>query len=109
VKSRLLLRERAGLVRDPDNPWFCEIQPGAAVVLGRSRTADIRLVDVQVMREHARIWEEDGEWHAMSLHATASFYLNGVRVREWTAQALRAGDVLIIGFTHLDVELMSLE
>jgi FHA domain-containing protein len=109
MKTRLLLAEPTDLVRDPGNRWHCELMPGADVVLGRQRQADLLLPHARVCRRHARIWETEGHWYVQALRMRSVFLLNGASVRDFEAHEVCAGDLLLFGDTHLKVELIAFE
>lgn len=63
-------------------------------VLGRSKqTADFRLADPNVSREHAVIERAGGTWYLVDRGSTNGVYLNGERVAR---QAIANGDVIVI-------------
>jgi pSer/pThr/pTyr-binding forkhead associated (FHA) protein len=64
------------------------------VVIGRSRSADLRLADPDTSRRHAKIVCADGRCMLHDLVSTNGTWINGARIDE---QALRPGDRIQIG------------
>ena len=74
---------------------------GDALVLGRSREADIVLDDPNVSRRHAELRSEDGRWTIADLGSTNGVKVNGRQVeRAW----LEPGDDIVLGTTELTFE-----
>ena len=87
-------------IREPDQaPRTVEIGD-RAVVIGRASSADLRLADHEVSREHARIQARDGHLVLMDLGSTNGTWVGGQRVRE---VVLGVGDRIEIGRTALVV------
>lgn len=76
---------------------------GADQVLGRGRTADVRLPDPGASRRHARLAITGGGALLEDLGAKNGVALNGVRIVG--RRTLRAGDTIGIGETILALEL----
>jgi serine/threonine-protein kinase len=66
--------------------------------VGRSRHADTRLEDPGISRVHCEIQVEDGQVLVTDLESAASTFVNDERITE---RALRPGDVLRLGDTHM--------
>lgn len=73
------------------------VQPGAVIVIGRSRTCDLCLPYPDVSRQHARVGGRGGGWYVMDLESTTGTFLNGVRLSPATMIAIARGDLLQIG------------
>jgi hypothetical protein len=71
------------------------------LLIGRSRSCDIVLEDSEVSRRHARLIHRDGRWVLQDLASTNGTHLNGRRVGRCE---LRAGDMLVLGSTCLEVD-----
>jgi hypothetical protein len=66
------------------------------ITLGRVGSVDLPIADAKASREHARIFEQGGEWHVVDLNSTNGTLVNGSRITRWT---LRPGDEITIGQT----------
>lgn len=77
--------------------------PGTQLLLGRSRTADVRFVDPAVSRRHAVVHRlDDDRWLIADLASTHGTRVNGRPVT--TAATLSDGDHLQLGrATHVVV------
>jgi Protein of unknown function (DUF3662)/FHA domain len=64
------------------------------VVLGRSRTCDVHVADVNVSRRHAEIRQEGATYWIVDLGSTNGTLLNGKRVER---DRLRDGDTITLG------------
>jgi hypothetical protein len=64
------------------------------VVLGRSRTCDVHVADVNVSRRHAEIRQEGATYWIVDLDSTNGTLLNGKRVER---DRLRDGDTITLG------------
>ena len=64
------------------------------VVLGRSRTVDVHVADVNVSRRHAEIRQEGATYWIVDLGSTNGTLLNGKRVER---ERLRDGDTITLG------------
>jgi pSer/pThr/pTyr-binding forkhead associated (FHA) protein len=67
---------------------------GATVVMGRSRSCELRLPDADTSRRHAKIVCEGGAFVVHDLASTNGTWVNGQRVEE---HVLRPGDRIQIG------------
>ncbi len=72
------------------------------VVIGRSRSCDIRLREDTVSRLHAALLWQEGELILEDLGSSNGTYLNGIRVLE--PQTVASGDVLRFGALRGTVE-----
>lgn len=74
-----------------------------ALIIGRSSTANIRLEDPLVSREHARLAVlPDGSVSVEDLHSTNGIFVNGTRITRAT-HTLHDGDRVLVGTTELSV------
>ncbi len=71
---------------------------GRRLVVGRSPSADIRLPDANVSREHAAFEEEGTGWSIADLGSTNGTFLNGEPVQR---ARLRDGDLITMGVSEL--------
>lgn len=70
----------------------------ARLVLGRDRTNDIVVDDINASRTHAELrFESQGVWVITDLGSTNGTYVNGVEI---TSQPLQGGDRITIGMTN---------
>src|SRR5207244_4228046 len=74
-------------------PWSGEI------LIGRSETAGLRLVDKSISRQHAEIRLVDGEALLMDLHSQSGTRVNGVSIDG--PRSLVSGDVIALGSATL--------
>jgi hypothetical protein len=68
------------------------------VVLGRSRTCDVHVADVNVSRRHAEIRQEGATYWIVDLGSTNGTLLNGKRVER---ERLRDGDTITLGSSEV--------
>jgi FHA domain-containing protein len=68
------------------------------VVLGRSRTADIHVSDLNVSRRHAELRQEGATYWIVDLGSTNGTLVNGKQVER---ERLRDGDVVTLGSTEI--------
>jgi hypothetical protein len=68
------------------------------VVLGRSRTCDVHIADVNVSRRHAEIRQEGATYWIVDLGSTNGTQLNGKRVER---ERLRDGDTITLGSSEV--------
>jgi Protein of unknown function (DUF3662)/FHA domain len=68
------------------------------VVLGRSRSCDVRLPDVNVSRRHAEIRQESATYWIVDLDSMNGTVVNGRRVER---ERLRDGDKIVLGSTEI--------
>lgn len=83
---------------------FYEFKPGhLPLVLGRSQSADITILDTQLSRRHAEIRVNTaGQFELMDLGSTN---LSIVNKNDITRHTLRHGDQILLGDTEINVEL----
>lgn len=87
---------RAGDVPVLVLPSAAVTPPGTQLLLGRSRTADVRFADLTISRRHAVLHRlDDGRWLIADLASTHGTKVNGTRVT--TAATLGDGDRLQLG------------
>ena len=68
-----------------------------AAVIGRSRDADLLLLDPGVSRRHAKLMPGDmGEWYVEDLHSTRGTKVNGRRLDTGEMATIGPGDLLEI-------------
>ncbi|MEE2971808.1 MAG: FHA domain-containing protein, partial [Planctomycetota bacterium] len=66
-------------------------------IIGRSRDADLLLLDPGVSRRHAKLLSGDmGEWFVEDLHSTRGTKVNGRRLEPGEMVSLEAGDLVEI-------------
>jgi pSer/pThr/pTyr-binding forkhead associated (FHA) protein len=70
------------------------LRPGQTLVIGRSRSCDIRLPSSDASRRHAEIVSVTGGYVLRDLESTNGTFVNGERVKE---RQLRPGDRIRIG------------
>jgi hypothetical protein len=68
------------------------------VVLGRSRSSDVRLADVNVSRRHAELLQEGTTYWIVDLDSMNGTAVNGKRVER---EKLRDGDTITLGSTDI--------
>jgi pSer/pThr/pTyr-binding forkhead associated (FHA) protein len=76
--------------------------PGTVCSLGRDPTADIRLEEESVSKQHARLTFEADTFHIEDLESSNGTYVNGRRVHGRTE--LRPGDLVRLGAVILKLE-----
>jgi hypothetical protein len=72
---------------------------GEGISIGRSRTCELKIPDLSVSRQHARIRYAQGYWYIQDLGSTSGISVNGNRV---TAAALNPGDHIQIGSSDFE-------
>jgi hypothetical protein len=72
-----------------------EISDGS--IIGRASTCQIRLRDIAVSRQHARLRYSQGGWYLQDLNSSGGTYINGQRI---AAQRLKSGDRIRFGSTE---------
>ena len=82
---------------EKDEEQVYEISTDETVV-DRSSDTDIRLNDLYVSRQHARIVRKNGKYQIVDLKSTHGTFINGQRVEE---QALQDGDQVRLGRKEL--------
>jgi pSer/pThr/pTyr-binding forkhead associated (FHA) protein len=78
------------------------VPPGTQILLGRSRSADIRFTEPTVSRRHAALQRVDGGWLLVDRHSSHGTHVNGRRV---DTAILADGDHVDLGSAHLIVRL----
>jgi hypothetical protein len=96
-RLQLLVLEAGGSSLAPGQ--VLEVTDGA--VLGRAEAAQVRLVDVAVSSQHARLSRVGRAWVVADLGSTNGTLLNDVPVQR--EAPLKAGDVLALGNVRLKV------
>jgi pilus assembly protein CpaF len=71
------------------------------LLIGRNSSCDIRIDDLSVSRQHARLVFRDGAWVLQDLQSTNGTLVNGTRVGRCR---LRPGDRLVLGQQVLQVD-----
>ena len=69
---------------------------GGRVTIGRSPDVEITVQDTKASREHARIFEQSGDWYVVDLNSTNGTLVNGAQI---TRRVLRPDDRIEIGST----------
>jgi predicted component of type VI protein secretion system len=72
------------------------------VLLGRDRTAEVRLVESSVSRKHATIEHRGADWYILDGGSANGTYLDGVQVAE---SVLRDGQTLRLGAVTFRIEI----
>jgi len=75
-------------------------EPGAQVLIGRSRKADVVLEDEYVSRTHVRVYAKDGRQMVEDLGGRWCMRLNGMQTRG--PVRLQHGDILYVGKTRIE-------
>lgn len=70
--------------------------------LGRSKDADLELIDRTVSREHARIVKHGTLWQIVNINAANKVYVNGHAVE---AADLKSGDRIRLGRTEIEFKI----
>jgi hypothetical protein len=96
-RLQLVVLEAGGSSLKPGQ--VLELTDGA--VLGRAETAQVRLLDVAVSSQHARLSRVGRAWVLTDLGSTNGTLLNDVPVQR--EARLQAGDVLTLGNVRLKV------
>jgi len=87
------------LVFSGSSSWMYQLPPSGDVVIGRSETADLRIDDASVSRQHARLALEGGVITLSDLGSQHGTYVNDVRLTG--TRALQPNDVIAIHKTTL--------
>ncbi len=85
------------IIAGPDKGKGFALEEGVAVILGRSRHADMKLNDLHISRVHCELELEDGHV-LLTDHQSGGTYLNGKKVEE---AVLKANDVVQLGETQI--------
>src|SRR5215831_18339205 len=89
------------VVDGPDKGQRFLLPPDGAAVIGRGRSAQVRLTDLQVSREQCRLHSAADGLILTDTSSTGGTAVNGQRITE---HVLRLGDVIDIGQTRLRVQ-----
>ena len=76
-----------------------ELPTDRRVVLGRSKTADVRIPDRNMSRHHCAIWHGSSGYMLEDLESTNGTHLNGTRIKN---AVLKDGDKLRTGDTEIE-------
>jgi len=71
----------------------------ASFTIGRSSSCSLRLADLSVSRQHARLRFASGRWYIQDMNSSGGTYINGARV---DAAPLNNGDHIRIGSTEFE-------
>ena len=74
-----------------------------AAILGRLKSNDIPVQDVNASREHAKIYKQGSQFAIVDLNSTNGTMVNGQKI---TKRVLKEGDVIGIGVVHMRYELL---
>ncbi|MCK6481331.1 MAG: FHA domain-containing protein, partial [Planctomycetes bacterium] len=72
-----------------------------AAILGRQKGVDVLVDDIGASREHAKVFQQDGDWFVIDLNSRNGTKVNGSPVTRWR---LNHGDRISIGTTVLAFE-----
>lgn len=92
---------RLFVVAGPDRGASFTLDANAPLLVGRGRTNGARLTDRRVSSVHCEVALEAGEAVVTDRGSTSGTFVNGARV---SRQALRHGDLVRVGQTHLRLE-----
>ena len=87
------------LVFSGSSSWMFRLPPSGDVIIGRSETADLRIDDASVSRQHARLALDGGTVTITDLGSHAGTYVNEVKLAG--TRALQPNDVIAIQKTTL--------
>jgi serine/threonine protein kinase len=88
------------VIEGPDKGQVFTLPPSATAVIGRVRTAAVRLTDLHISREQCRIEPKAEGLVLTDAGSTGGTLVNGERV---TRHILRVGDMIRVGETQLRV------
>jgi hypothetical protein len=91
---------RLVVIEGPDKGQVFNLPPDAPAILGRGRTAQVRVNDLHVSREHCRIETSPRGLVLTDAGSTSGTKVNGQRISE---HVLRVGDIIRLGDTQLRV------
>jgi pSer/pThr/pTyr-binding forkhead associated (FHA) protein len=69
------------------------------LIIGRASTCHLRLTDLSVSRQHARLRYSQGRWYIQDMNSAGGTYVNGIRT---SAAVLNNGDCIRIGSTEFE-------
>jgi two-component system, NtrC family, response regulator AtoC len=87
------------LVFSGSSSWMYQLPPSGDVIIGRSETADLRIDDASVSRQHARLALDGGVITISDLGSQQGTYVNDVKLV--ATRALQPNDVIAIHKTTL--------
>jgi hypothetical protein len=91
--------KRLLVLAGPDEGKVFPLQPGEALLLGRSRATEGRLIDPHVSRVHCQV-QTDGDKAAVTdFDSAGGTFVNGKKIE--AKQELKPGDLIRIGNTRL--------
>ena len=79
-----------------------EFDIGKAVILGRLETNDVPIQDGKASREHAKIFQQGGDFAIVDLNSSNGTFVNGQKI---TKRVLKPGDEIGIGLVRLRFDL----
>jgi serine/threonine protein kinase len=95
------MTRRLQVTAGPDKGRAFALNPGEALLVGRSQATQTRLTDPRVSRVHCEVQVEDHQVVVIDSNSAGGTLVNGQRVGQ---QALRHGDVIQVGDTQLRFE-----
>jgi pSer/pThr/pTyr-binding forkhead associated (FHA) protein len=90
------MRHDADRTRDIPVLVLPQVPSGTRILLGRSRTADVRFLEPTVSRRHATLQRVENGWLVVDHASTHGTHVNGRRAG---TAILRDGDELALGLT----------
>ena len=88
-------------IQPPEDQAFEKEVATGPLTFGRGADCDVVISDHAMSRHHARLVGEEQTWYVEDLGARNGTYVNGTRIEG--RQALREGDVVLLGGTRLFV------
>ena len=92
--------KRLLVLSGPDEGRVFPLADGEAVLFGRSRATDARLIDPHVSRVHCQVQLEEGRAVVSDFDSAGGTFINGKKVAR---EPLRPGDILRIGNTRVQL------
>ena len=86
------------VIQGADQGSRYELEESAPISLGRGARNEVRILDTEVSRQHARIQFVDGQWTLQDRNSSNGTFVNGAAVRR---HELHSGDRILIGRTIL--------
>src|ERR1700682_858939 len=83
----------------PDEGKTFPLQPGEALLLGRSRATEARLIDPHVSRVHCQVQTDGAHATVTDFDSAGGTFVNGKKISG--KQELKPGDLIRIGNTRL--------
>lgn len=90
------------IITPEGSSWRKTLQHGDTLIIGRDQSADIFLNDKQASRQHARIWQKQGDWYVTDLGSHNGTLVNGDIIRIQTP--LNSLDSIQVGKTILTMK-----